>query len=144
MTSLNIERNDESGLEGTSTLELARELHRSAIKNNVGRTIYDAISFDTLGDMGRFHLLDIAAVGERFLMEFPDESGQLLIWNLARTIFEAYYSHPVDSTPNLGWEKAPNDLKLLWYRYAEDFLRIWYSVKGLPRYPGWLQVKVDR
>lgn len=144
MTELNpiIEQNPE----GTSTMALARELHRSSWVHNQGRMVTDIPLFDALDEIARFHLLETAYVAEQLLEQYDTEEEKLLTWNLAETLFRAYAGHPAggESIPNLPWRTCPNDLKLLYYRYAEDVLREWYCKKMLPRHKGWLEVTVKR
>lgn len=136
----------EQEVEGTSTLALARELHRSSWVHNQGRTISDIPLFDALDEIAKFHLLETAYAAEQLLEQYDTEEEKLLTWNLAETLYRAYVGHPAggESTPNLPWRTAPNDLKVLYYRYAEDVLREWYMKKSLPRHKGWLEVRVEK
>lgn len=133
-------------VEGTSTMALARELHRSSWVHNQGRLVTDIPLFDALDDVARFHLLETAYAVEQLLEVYDTEEEELLKWNTAETLFRAYSGHPAggESIPNLPWRTAPNDLKILYYRYAEDVLREWYLRKTLPRHKGWLEVTVQR
>lgn len=133
-------------IEHTSTVCLARELHRSSWVHNQGRTVDDIPLFDALDDMAKFHLIETACAAEALLEQFDTEEEKLLTWNLAETIYRAYVGHPAggESTPNLPWRTAPNSLKALYYHYAEDVLRSWYLHKHLPRHKGWMEVRVDK
>lgn len=131
-------------VQNTSTMCLARELHRSSWKWNIGRTVHDLPLFDSLGELAQFHLLDTAAAAQKLLNAFPDESGQLLTWNCAEALYLAYHAHPADKTPHGSWDDAPKEMKLLWYRYAEDFITEYYRVRGLPAYNGWMDVRIKK
>lgn len=133
-----IERNPD----GTSTMELARELFRASWTFNVGRTVNDIPLFDSLDSVDQFHLLETAYACEQLLEKYDTEEEKVLTWNLARVAFEAYCGHPASQVPNLPWDSAPRDMKTLYYRYAQWVLAKWYQVKTLPRHKGWLQVNV--
>src|SRR4051812_4179115 len=113
--------------EGTSTMALARELHRSSWIHNVGRVVTDIPLFDALDDVARFHLLETAYAAEQLLEQYDTEEEKLLLWNLSEVLYRAYVGHPAggESIPNLPWRNAPNDMKLLYYRYAVDVLQEW-------------------
>ena len=136
----------EPDIENTSTYALAQELFRASWVHNVGRTVHDVPLWDALDDVAKFHLIETAYAAEQLLQQYDTEEEKLLTWNLAEVLFRAYSGHPAggDSIPNLPWRNAPNDFKILYYKYAEQVLTTWYLNKHLPRHKGWLEVVVKK
>lgn len=125
-------------LEHTSTMALAREMHRASWRHNPGRMTVDIPLFDNLPELGKFHLLETAYAAETLLDQYDHEEEKLLTWNLAEVMYTAYTHHPASDLPPLPWVSAPTDVGVLWYRMASDVLKEWYLKKGLPRHKGWL------
>lgn len=68
----------------------------------------------------------------------------MLLWSLARVLYDAYHLHPASTAPPLPFDPAPTDVKVLWYSYAKDVLREWYTVKHLPRHKPWIEIEVKK
>lgn len=127
---------------GTRTQAMAKALFLASWQYNDGRRTDDIPIYSALSDASKQQLLDSAAAAEVLLTEFPDESGQLLIWNVARTLYEAYHIHPYSSEPGLPWDTAPNVVKLLWYKYGDAVVTEHYVSKHLPSAKAFTQIKV--
>lgn len=134
----------EGNAEGTSTLAIAEELHRSSWKNNPGKTIYDLPMFRSESPVAQAFLLDVACAAEAVLYFYDQEEQQLLTWNVADAVYTAYHKHPFSTVPDLPWVTAPNDVKRLWYEYAKDVVRVWYMTKHLPQMVPWLNIEIDK
>ncbi len=117
----------------TSTEHMARELHLASWKYNEGRTVYDIPLFDALHEVQRIHLLDTAYAGEVMMHKYRDEDERLLRWNLALVLWDAYHQHPWSSVPSLPFQTAPDEVRELWQKYAQDFIDKWWLVKDLPQ-----------
>lgn len=135
---------EDSGIDGTSTLKIAQEIFRSSWKNNPGRTVYDSPIFDGLDEVARFHLIETAAAAERLLDEYGNENEELVRYNTAVVLYDAYHKHPASSLPELPWDTAPTDVKTLWMAYATDVLSAYYQFKQLPRHKPWFEIKVKK
>lgn len=142
--SLATELSQESVAEGTSTLELARELHRAAWAANPGRTIYDVLTWEGLSPIAQAHLLDCAAAAEAILYFYDAEEQQLLTWNVSETVYRAYHEHPFSNVPDLPWITAPDEVKRLWFEYGKAIVNRWYLVKHLPQMVPWLNIEIDK
>lgn len=127
---------------GTRTDAMARALFLASWNFNDGRQVTDIPIFDALSDASKQQLLDTCAAMECLLTEFPNESGQLLVWNLARVCYDAYHLHPFCDVPYFGFDMAPKDVKLLWYRYADQVLTTFYEVKHLPSSPHFTEIVI--
>ena len=126
----------------TRTQKLAEALFRASWRFNDGRRTWDIPIYSALSEESKQQLLDTAAACEVLLTEFPDESGQLLIWNCARTLFEAYHAHPYSSEPELPWDSSPKTVKFLWFQYGDAVVTEYYASKHLPSAKAFTQIKV--
>ena len=77
-------------LEATSTWELARSLFNSSWQHNDGKQETDELFFDGLNEIALTHLIDTAGAAEEMLREFQNEPQDLLTYNTAATLYEAY------------------------------------------------------
>lgn len=130
--------------ENTSTWELARALFTSSWQHNDGKTEEDVLFFDNLDPPAIQHLLDTASAAESMLKEYQHEPRELLIYNTAATLYEAYTQHMFSADPGLSWETAPQDVQLFWVQMAKDFIETWKQVKHKQPYEGWYDVEMKR
>lgn len=128
-------------LEVTSTWALARALFSSSWQHNDGKTVTDEVFFDSLEEIAVTHLIDTAAAAEELLKEYANEPYDLLVYNTAATLYEAYTHHPYSADPGLPWESAPQDLQMFWTLMAKDFFDTWKAVKHKQPYKGWYDVE---
>lgn len=128
-------------LENTSTWDLARALFSSSWQHNDGKTVTDEVLFDSLEEIAVTHLIDTAAAAEELLKEYANEPYDLLVYNTAATLYEAYTHHPYSADPGLPWESAPQDLQMFWTLMAKDFMQKWKEVKHKTPYKGWFDVE---
>lgn len=141
---MGITRTINPDLEATSTWNLARSLFMSSWQHNDGKTATDEVFFDNLEPIAITHLMDTAGAAEDMLRQFQNEEYNLLVYNTAATLYEAYTHHPYSADPALPWESAPQDVQMFWTLMAKDFMEKWKEVRNKPAYQGWYDVEVSR
>lgn len=134
----------EAPIDETSTIRVAKEFFRASWKHNPGRRVDDIPLFDSLPPESQFHLLECASAAERLLDEYGNENEELVRYNTAVVLYDAYHKHPASSLPELPWDTAPTDVKTLWMAYATDVLSAYYQFKQLPRHKPWIEIKVKK
>lgn len=143
-TALNINADEQQQQEGTSTLDIARAIHRASWKYNEGRTISDIPFFDNLNVAAQVLLADMAVAAEMIFDRYSHETQELQLWNVANVLFEIYTNkHPLSSEGYGDWDSAPADLKLFWHRVAEDCMTTYQDVKHKPRGEAWMDLSVS-
>jgi len=142
-TALNINADEQQQQEGTSTLDIARAIHRASWKYNEGRTISDIPFFDNLNVAAQVLLADMAVSAELIFDRYSHETRELQLWNVANVLFEIYTNkHPLSSEGYGDWDSAPTDLKLFWFRVAEDCQEEYDKVKHKPRGESWMEIEL--
>ena len=129
---------------GTRTLAMARAMFRASWDYNDGRRVDDIPFFDDLPDAGKQVLMDSCAAAEVLLSEFGNEDERLVLGNLAWTLFDAYHAHPFCSEPHHPFDKAPDDMKALWVKYARAVLDAFYANKYLPSSGHFTTIEVSK
>lgn len=141
---MDITRTINPDLEATSTWNLARSLFTSSWQHNDGKTATDEVFFDNLEPIAITHLMDTAGAAEDMLRQFQHEEYNLLVYNTAATLYEAYTCHPYSADPGLPWENAPQDVQMFWVLMAKDFMETWKNVKNKPPFKGWYDVELKQ
>lgn len=131
-------------IDETSTIRLAREFFRSSWKHNPGKRVDDVPLFDALSPESQFHLLECAAAAEHLLDEYGNENEELVRYNTAAVLFDAYHKHPASSLPEFPWDTSPTDVRKLWMAYAYDVMQAYYQYKHLPRHKPWIKLEVKK
>lgn len=142
--SIGVSADHENVPEGTSTLDVARAIHRASWVHNPGRTITDIPFFDNLSVPAQVLLCDSAYVVEMICDRYADEDSDLLEWNVAEALFGVYLNHPLSSEGAADWISAPRDLKHYWKNLARSAIEEYRLKKDKKRAePWWESVKME-
>lgn len=143
--SIGVNADEQQQQEGTSTLDIARAIHRASWEFNEGRTSTDILLFDNLGVPSQVMLSDMAVAAELIFDHYSHEPKDLQLWNVAETYFEIYTNkHPLSSEGFADWNSAPKDLKAFWYRIAERSLQEHETVKHKRRATSWMEINLQK
>ena len=140
-TVIDLNAHDAQQPEGTSTLAVARAIHKASWDHNPGRAVTDIPFFDALNVPAQVMLCDMAVAGEMIWDRYAAERLEHQLWTVAETYFELYTNkHPLSSEGYADWESAPKDLKAFWYRVAEDSHKAFLEHKHKPRAEAWMEL----